>query len=65
MAFRRYTDLDTKKLVIGTPIHFKLEMSEAKIYEYSQNYFQPKIGKNMNIQLGSEKEYSYKEKGCI
>ena len=46
----------------------KTEMSYAGIYEYSQEYFQPKNQqKNRNIELGPEKQYHphlYK-KECI
>ena len=36
-------------LVIDTPMHSKTEMSRAIIYEYSQDYFQPKIGRTIRI----------------
>ena len=45
---------------IQTPNTFKTEMSYAIIQEYSQEYFQPKIGRKIRIfSLGSKKQYSY------
>ena len=43
---KQVTDLDTNANVIDTPIHCKTEISYAIIYkEYSQEYFQPNIGR--------------------